>query len=111
MDVPNDSFFLESVLWAVERGITSGMDATHFGPGLACNRAQVVTFLWRSQGSPESHAAVSFTDVKAGEFYTSAVAWAVEEGVTTGIDTNTFGVTTVCNRAQVVTFLYRACNK
>ena len=53
----------------------------------------------------------SFVDVKAGEFYTSAVAWAVEEGVTTGIDTNTFGVTTVCNRAQVVTFLYRACNK
>ena len=110
-DVAEGDFYYKAVLWAVENGITTGVDSTHFGPTTACNRAQVVTFLWRSQGSPESHAAVSFTDVKAGEFYTSAVAWAVEEGVTTGIDTNTFGVTTVCNRAQVVTFLYRACNK
>ena len=110
-DVSVSDFYYKAVLWAVENGITTGVDSTHFGPTTACNRAQVVTFLWRSQGSPESHAAVSFTDVKAGEFYTSAVAWAVEEGVTTGIDTNTFGVTTVCNRAQVVTFLYRACNK
>ena len=107
VDVSAGDFYYKAVLWAVEAGITAGMDPTHFGPAQSCNRAQVVTFLWRSQGSPESDAAVSFTDVKTGEFYTSAVAWAVEEGVTTGIDTNTFGVSAVCNRAQVVTFLYR----
>ena len=84
------------------------LTATEFGPFALCNRAQVVTFLWRSQNSPDSSAEVSFTDVKAGQFYTTAVAWAVEKGITNGISATEFGVGGICNRAQVVTFLYRA---
>ena len=106
-DVKKTDFFYKAVLWAVEKGITNGMTATTFGPYLKCNRAQVVTFLWRSQGQPGSKAKVSFTDVKPGQFYSTAVAWAVEQGVTNGMGGGIFGVDAICNRAQVVTFLYR----
>ncbi|MBQ7098124.1 MAG: S-layer homology domain-containing protein, partial [Oscillospiraceae bacterium] len=96
-------------LWAVENGITNGMDATHFNPGAECTRAQVVTFLWRAKGSPAADSSdVTFTDVQSGAFYSNAVAWAVENGVTSGMGDGTFGVNGICNRAQVVTFLYRA---
>ena len=71
------------------------------------NRAQVVTFLWRAQNEPASDAEVTFTDVKDGQFYTTAVAWAVENSITVGTTDDLFGVNDVCNRAQVVTFLYR----
>jgi hypothetical protein len=67
----------------------------------------VVTFLWRSQGNPNSDAATPFTDVKAGDFYEMPVRWAVENGITSGISATEFGALTPCNRAQVVTFLYR----
>ena len=107
-DVPTNAFYYKAVLWAVENGITNGVDATHFAPTTECNRAQVVTFLWRAQSSPESNADISFTDVEDGKYYTTAVAWAVENGVTNGISATEFGVGTPCNRAQVVTFLYRA---
>ena len=110
IDVHADSFYYKAVLWAVENGITNGVSPTEFGPGLACNRAQVVTFLWRANGKPASATEVSFTDVKEGEFYYNAVAWAVEEGITTGMGNGTFGVNNICNRAQVVTFLYRTYN-
>ena len=110
VDVAESDFFYDAVLWAYENGITTGVSLDRFNPYGQCNRAQAVTFLWRSQGSPESNAAVSFTDVKTGEFYTSAVAWAVENGITTGLDNGTFGPLEICNRAQVVTFLYRADN-
>ena len=107
-DVKEGDFFYKAVLWAVEKGITNGTSATEFSPYKECNRAQVVTFLWRAEGSPASAAEVSFTDVKPGQFYTAAVAWAVENGITNGMGDGIFGVSTVCNRAQVVTFLYRA---
>ena len=108
VDVTESDYFYKAVLWAVENGITNGVDATHFGPTLECNRAQVVTFLWRAMGEPESSAEVSFTDVTDPEaFYYGAVAWAVENGITNGMDDGTFGVERICNRAQVVTFLYR----
>ena len=107
VDVKESDFFYKAVLWAVEEGITNGMDAVHFGPMLSCSRAQVVTFLWRSQGSPAADAAVTFPDVKPGQFYTAAVAWALEKDITEGMDNGTFGVEAFCNRAQVVTFLYR----
>ena len=110
-DVNERDFFYKAVLWAYENGITTGVDSTHFGSYSTCNRAQVVTFLWRSQDRPESDAAVGFTDVKTGEFYYDAVAWAVENGITTGMGDGTFGVSAVCNRAQVVTFLYRTYAK
>ena len=109
VDVPEDSFYIESVLWAVEEGITTGLDATHFGPTTACNRAQVVTFLWRAAGAPEPTITENpFVDVPADAFYYNAVLWAVENGITTGISPDHFNPTGQCNRAQVVTFLWRA---
>ena len=106
-DVKETDFYYKAVLWAVEQKITNGLTDDTFGPFALCNRAQVVTFLWRAQGSPASTADVSFTDVEAGQFYSTAVAWAVEKGITNGISATAFGVDGICNRAQVVTFLYR----
>ena len=107
-DVKEKDFFYKAVLWAVENGITTGLDATHFGPGVPCNRAQVVTFLWRTAGSPEPTSANNpFTDVKAGQFCFDAVLWAVEQGITNGVSDTEFGAADICNRAQIVTFLYR----
>ncbi len=110
-DVKESDFYYKAVLWAVEKGITNGLTATTFGPFELCNRAQVVTFLWRAMGSPASTAEVAFTDVVPGQFYSTAVAWAVENGITNGISATEFGVGGICNRAQVVTFLYRTYNK
>ena len=108
VDVKDGDFFHKAVLWAVEKGITNGIDATHFGPNESCNRAQVVTFLYRAMQSPAfSTTDCPFTDVVAGEWYEPAVLWAVEKGITNGMSADTFGVNTVCNRAQVVTFLHR----
>ena len=107
-DVKEGDFFYKAVLWAVENNITNGTTATTFSPFGKCNRAQVVTFLWRAQKSPASSAEVSFTDVQPGQFYSTAVAWAVEKNITNGMGDGTFGINTICNRAQVVTFLYRA---
>ena len=100
-------FYYKAVLWAVENKITNGLSATEFGPFALCNRAQVVTFLWRAMKEPASDADVEFTDVADEQFYTTAVAWAVENGITNGMGDGTFGVNTICNRAQVVTVLYR----
>ena len=109
LDVNETQFYHESVLWAVENGITNGVDAEHFGPMGVCNRAQVVTFLWRAAGSPAPQSTENpFNDVAEGSFYENAVLWAVEKGITNGLTADTFGPNTVCNRAQVVTFLHRA---
>ena len=109
LDVNETHFYYESVLWALQNGITTGVDAEHFGPVGACNRAQVVTFLWRAAGSPVPERTENpFTDVKADSWYTDAVLWAVENGITNGLTADTFGPDAVCNRAQVVTFLHRA---
>ena len=108
VDVTEDSFFYKAVLWAAEKGITSGVDQNHFAPFAACSRAQVVTFLWRAEGCPESNAAIPFADVVEGSYYAPAVQWAVENGITSGMSANIFGVNTTCNRAQIVSFLYRA---
>ena len=110
-DVKESDFYYKAVLWAVEKGITNGLTADTFGPFALCNRAQVVTFLWRAMGSPASTAEVTFTDVIPGQFYSTAVAWAVENNITNGISATEFGVGGTCNRAQVVTFLYRTYNK
>ena len=108
VDVKEGDFFHKAVLWAVEKGITNGIDATHFGPNESCNRAQVVTFLYRAMQSPAiSTLECPCTDVEPGQWYEPAVLWAVEKGITNGMSADTFGVNTVCNRAQVVTFLYR----
>ena len=108
-DVKKGSFYEKAVLWAVEEGITSGTSATTFGPNEPCNRAAVVAFLWRAAGQPQpGDAALPFTDVSASAWYAAPVLWALENGITAGISATQFGATTTCNRAQVVTFLYRA---
>ena len=107
-DVKETDFYYKAVLWAVEQGITNGVDATRFGPLLKCNRAQIVTFLWRAEGSPTVEGEAPFTDVVSGSFYGQAVLWAAENGIASGLTATTFGPNVICNRAQIVTFLYRA---
>ena len=110
-DVKTTDFFYKPVLWAVENGITNGVSADKFGSYDVCNRAAVVTFLWRSAGCPEPDSTDNpFVDVKPSDFFYEAVLWAVENGITNGLTSTEFGPTSPCNRAQVVTFLYRAYN-
>ena len=110
-DVKSTDFFYKPVLWAVEKNITSGTSATTFGSFDTCNRAAVVTFLWRAAGSPNPTSNKNpFVDVKSTDFFYKPVLWAVENGITAGLDATHFGPTNGCNRAQVVTFLYRAYN-
>ena len=100
-------------MWALDKGITTGYTATTFGPTLECNRAQVVTFLYRAAGYPEieNRENPPFTDIVYGEFYFDALLWALENNITQGISATAFGPGSLCNRAQVVTFLYRAYAK
>ena len=107
VDVAASDYFYKPVLWAVEQGITNGMDETHFGPTVPCSRAHVVTFLWRSHGKPEAGTYNPFADVPSGEYYTSAVLWAVSKNITNGIDATHFGPDAPCQRGQIVTFLWR----
>jgi phenylpyruvate tautomerase PptA (4-oxalocrotonate tautomerase family) len=107
-DVAETDWFYKAVLWAVENGITNGMDATHFAPNNTCVREQVVTFLYAAAGKPETTASVNFTDVAPGDWYYAPVAWAVENGITSGMGDGTFGIGATCTRAQVVTFLLSA---
>ena len=110
-DVKPTDFFYKPVLWAVEQTITSGISATEFGSYSNCNRAAVVTFLWRAAGCPEPISTNNpFSDVKTTDFFYKPVLWAVENDITAGLTATTFGPTAECNRAQVVTFLYRAYN-
>ena len=108
-DVPNNAYFYEAVKWAVKNGITTGVGNDLFAPEQPCTRAQIVTFLWRAAGSPEPKGAASgMTDVVSGGYYEKAVAWAIENGITTGTTTSTFSPDATCTRAQAVTFLARA---
>ena len=110
-DVPNNAYFYEAVKWAVKNGITTGVGNYLFAPEQPCTRAQIVTFLWRAAGSPEPKSAASgMTDVVSGSYYEKAVAWAIENGITTGTTTSTFSPDATCTRAQAVTFLARALN-
>lgn len=111
-DVPNNAYFYEAVKWAVKNGITTGVGDNLFAPEQPCTRAQIVTFLWRAAGSPEPKGAASgMTDVVSGSYYEKAVAWAIENGITTGTTTSTFSPDATCTRAQSVTFLFRAIGK
>ena len=102
-------YFYAPVLWAAEKGVTSGTAPNTFSPANACTRGQTVTFLWRAAGSPEPKSASNpFTDVKADAYYYKAVLWAYENGVTTGTSATTFSPDATVNRGQVVTFLFRS---
>ena len=87
---------------------TGGVSSSLFAPEDGCTRAQIVTFLWRTAGSPESSALSNFNDVPADKYYAKAVAWAVENGITNGTIDTTFSPDDICTRAHGVTFLYRA---
>ena len=111
VDVAQDSYYYNAVLWAVEHGITSGTDATHFSPDASCTRAQIVTFLYHAFDDPASGSAENpFSDVPADTWYTAPITWAVAEGITSGVGNGQFGVDNICTRAQIVTFLYKAYN-
>ena len=106
-DVASGAYYYKAVLWAVENGITNGTSDTTFSPNADCTRAQIVTFLWRSQQSPKADAANPFADVAAEDYYSDAVLWAVEQKITAGTTANSFSPDADCTRAQIVTFLYR----
>ena len=110
-DVPTDAYYYEAVKWAQKKGITGGIGDGLFGPNQPCTRAQIVTFLWRAAGSPEPKAMSSFADVSTDAYYAKAVAWAVENGITTGTGDGKFSPDATCTRAQSVTFLFRAIGK
>jgi len=109
-DVPAGSYYYDAVLWAVENGIAKGTSDTTFSPNMTCSRAQIVTFLWRSEKSPAAGTANPFADVKSTAYYADAVLWAVKENITRGTTNTTFSPDADCTRAQIVTFLWR-CKK
>ncbi len=110
-DVSADAYYYKAVQWAQEKGITDGISSNLFGPKQPCTRSQIVTFLWRAAGSPEPKGtAAGMTDVVPGSYYAKAVAWAVENGITSGTAEGTFSPDATCTRAQAVTFLARAQN-
>ena len=110
-DVSTDAYYYKAVQWAQEKGITDGISSDLFGPKQPCTRSQIVTFLWRAAGSPEPKGTASgMTDVVSGSYYEKAVAWAIENGITTGTAEGTFSPDATCTRAQAVTFLARAQN-
>ena len=110
-DVSTSAYYYEAVKWAQEKGITGGIGNGLFGPNQPCTRGQIVTFLWRAAGSPEPKAMSSFADVSTDAYYAKAVAWAVENGITTGTGDGKISPDATCTRAQSVTFLFRAIGK
>ena len=108
VDVHPSDYYYDAVLWAVENNIAAGMSENTFMPNATCNRAQIVTFMWRQAGQPSVTLNNAFTDVHADAYYAQAVQWAVNQGITKGINKTTFGAEEKCTRGQIVTFLYRA---
>ena len=109
IDVKASDFFYEPVKWAVNNKITNGTSSTTFSPYKNCNRAEIVTFLWRAAGSPKPETrTMPFTDVPVGSYYYDAVLWAVENGITMGTSDTTFSPNATCSRAQIVAFLWRS---
>ena len=109
-DVPVGSYYYDAVLWAAENGITKGTSDTTFSPNDTCTRAQIVSFLWRSEKSPASGTVAPFADVNSTAYYAGAVLWALRGDITKGTTSTTFSPDADCTRAQIVTFLWR-CKK
>ncbi len=107
-DVKSGEYYYKAVLWAVENEITSGTSATTFSPNDVCTRGQIVTFLWRANGKPTPAKTKNpFKDVTSGDYFNTAVLWAVDKGITLGTDATHFSPSDTCTRGQVVTFLFR----
>ena len=109
-DVEKSSPYYDAIIWAADKGVTTGKTADTFGINDGCTRAQIVTFLYRAAGSPEVKADTvnPFTDVSKDSVYYNAILWAVEKGITKGTTETTFDPNAVCTRGQIVTFLFRA---
>lgn len=107
LDVKEGQYYYQPILWAIENQITNGTSSTTFSPEEVCTRGQVVTFLWRNVSSPKVSGNNAFKDVKASDYYATAVMWAVQNGITNGTSQSTFSPNEKCTRAQIVTFLYR----
>ena len=107
-DVSSSAYYADAVRWAVEQGITAGTSETTFSPDAPCTRAQVVTFLWRTDFPPKQITGpVGFRDVHVGDYFWFPVKWALEMDITAGTSADTFSPDDPCTRAQVITFLYR----
>lgn len=112
VDVKQGDYYYNAVQWAVGKKITSGTSATTFTPDGICTRAQTVTFLWRSQGSPKAAGAENpFTDVSKDAYYYDAVLWAVEQGITNGTSATTFSPDATVTRGQTAAFLWRVAKQ
>ena len=101
--VTSDQYFYQAFVWAWEKGLISN---TALDPNAPCSRSDVVTYLWKLSGSPAC-STTQFTDVPASASYAQAVAWALENQITTGATTTTFDPSAICTRGQIVTFLWR----
>ena len=111
-DVAQGQYYYDSILWAYENGIASGLSENEFAPDAQCTRAQVVIFLWRAKGQPKaSLQELPFEDVEKGTYYYDAVAWAYENNIVSGVDGTHFGPDDPVSRGQFVTFLYRTEGK
>lgn len=106
-DVDETAYYFKALLWAVENGITDGTSATTFSPDMTCTRGQMAAFLYRNAKTPAVTGSASFTDVTDGDYFSDAVVWAAQEGITVGTSDTTFSPAADCTRGQMVTFLYR----
>ena len=110
IDIPENSYFYPAVCWGHDCGVVT--PATHFNPNAACTRADMLTFLWRAAGSPDSKLTyMPFTDVPEQAYYYEAVQWALEQGITKGTNNLLFRPDSTVTRAEAVTFLYRYAGK
>ncbi len=108
-DVAKDAYYAEPVAWAVEKGITSGTSKTTFSPDTTCTRAQIITFLWRYNGSPEqAFTSNPYSDVKDSDYYYNAALWASKKGMITG---NKFDADKPCTRSETVKFIWISSGK
>ena len=108
VDVPPNEYYAAPVAWAVSKGVTNGIDPTHFGPDAFCTRGQAVTFLYRAAGSPAVSGTNPFADVHEDDYFYKAVLWAVSRNITNGTDPTHFSPEDTCTRGHIVTFLHRA---
>ena len=108
IDVVAKTFYAKAVAWLAEEEITTGTTPTTFSPDESVTRGQMATFMWRYSGSPEPASLdTPFTDVVARTFYAKAVAWLVEQSITTGTTPTTFSPDDPVTRGQMATFLWR----
>ena len=103
-DVASEAYYCGPILWAVERGITAGTSLTTFSPDATCTKGQILTFLWRAEGQPESSIVNPFRDINSSDYYYKAAVWAAEHGLVSGA---AFNAAEPCTRAMTATYLWK----